>query len=187
MHLLINIVVFKIAWLSSVIGGANELPLLGPAAVLVAIAIHLWFVSEPSREMMLILSTGIIGASLDSLMISAGWLSYPSGTIIAGFSPFWIFAMWMLFATTFNISFRWMRDRIALAAVLGALSGPVSYYFGAKFGAVSLDDFNAAMIALAMTWGLALPGLLLLAKRLDGTALPLANVQGPLPSGVELK
>ena len=56
---LINIIAFKIAWLASVLGGANELPLLGPAAVIVAVAIHLRLVKEPSREMLLIFSTGL--------------------------------------------------------------------------------------------------------------------------------
>jgi hypothetical protein len=33
---------------------------------------------------------------------------------------------------------------------------------------VVINDFPSAMIALALAWALLLPGLLLLAKRLDG-------------------
>ena len=174
-NLMINLVTFKLAWLSSVLGGANGLPLLGPAAVLVAIAIHLRRAGDPSRELMLIAATGIVGISVDSAIISAGLLSYPSGTLVAGMSPLWILGMWMLFATTFNVSFRWMQSRIPLAAVMGAIFGPVSYYSGAKIGAVTLDDPLGAMIALSVTWGLMLPGLLLLAKRLDGVTLKPAS------------
>jgi hypothetical protein len=58
---------------------------------------------------------------------------------------------------------------------MGAIFGPVSYYSGAKIGAVTLIDPLAAMIALSVTWGLMLPGLLLLAKRLDGTTLTPAS------------
>jgi len=100
-------------------------------------------------------------------MISAGWLSYPSGMLLAGFSPYWIIAMWMLFATTFNVSFRWLQSKMLLAVLLGALSGPLSYYFGAKFGAVTLNDFTSSMIALAVGWGALMPALLVLAKWLD--------------------
>lgn len=181
MNMLVNIIAFKIGWVSSVIGVANDLPLLGPAVILLAIGIHLVAVRRPANELLLIVLTGVIGAIIDSVMISAGWLSYPSGMLIAGFSPYWIIAMWMLFATTFNVSLRWLKERMFLAAVLGALSGPLSYYVGARFGAVTLNDFTIAMTALAIGWGALMPGLLLLAKRLDQASLKFApaSYRGP--------
>ena len=48
----------------------------------------------------------------------AGWLAYPSGTFIAGLAPYWIVGMWMLFATTLNITFRWLHERMWLASNL---------------------------------------------------------------------
>jgi hypothetical protein len=167
MNMLINIMAFKIGWVASVIGVANDIPMLGPAVILLAIAIHLLFARRPVSELVLIIATGAIGAGVDSIMISAGWLSYPSGMLLAGFSPYWIIAMWMLFATTFNVSFRWLQSKMLLAVLLGALSGPLSYYFGAKFGAVTLNDFTSSMIALAVGWGALMPALLVLAKWLD--------------------
>jgi len=168
---LINVIVFKIAWLASVLGGANGLPLLGPAAVIVAIAIHLRRVKDPSREMMLILSTGVVGITVDSAMITAGLLSYSTGTLVPGLSPLWILGMWMLFATTFNVSFAWLQSKISLAALLGAVFGPLSYYSGSKIGAVTLHEPVGAMIALAITWGVMLPGLLELASMLNRTSI----------------
>lgn len=170
--MLINILAFKIGWVSSVVGVAIDIPMLGPATILLAIAIHLLVVNRPVSEFVLIIATGVIGAVVDSIMISAGWLSYPSGTLLTGFSPYWIVAMWMLFATTFNVSFRWLQSKMFLAVLLGALSGPLSYYFGAKFGAVTLNDFTSSMIALAIGWGALIPALLLLAKWLDTSRLP---------------
>lgn len=171
MNMLINIIAFKIGWLSSVVGAASDLPLLGPIVVLAAIAIHLGIVSQPVSELLLIILTGVIGTVADSLMIYAGWLAYPTGTFVAGFSPYWIIAMWMLFATTFNISFRWLQSRMLLAVALGAIFGPLSYYFGEKFGAVTLYDFPAAMVALAVAWGALMPAFLILARRLDGVTV----------------
>jgi len=168
---LINIIAFKIAWLASVLGGANELPLLGPAAVMVAVAIHLRLVKEPSREMLLIFTTGMVGITVDSAMISAGLLSYSTGTVVPGMSPLWILGMWLLFATTFNVSFRWLQSKLLLAAALGAVFGPLSYYSGSKIGAVTLNEPVAAMIALAITWGMILPGMLELARRLNRTGM----------------
>lgn len=171
MNVLINVIAFKIGWLSSVVGAASEMPMLGPIVVLAAIAIHLGIVSQPVSELLLIIMTGAIGAVADSLMIYAGWLAYPSGTFVAGFSPYWIIAMWMLFATTFNMSFRWLQSRMLLAVALGSAFGPISYYFGEKIGAVTLHDFSASMIALAVAWGALMPALLILARRLDGVTV----------------
>jgi hypothetical protein len=169
--MLLNIIAFKIGWVSSVVGVAYEMPIIGPAVILLAIALHLRMADQPVSELLLIMMTGLIGATVDSLMISAGWLTYPSGMLVAGFSPYWIVAMWMLFATTFNVSFRWLQAKLPLAIVLGAASGPLSYYFGAKFGAVTLNDFYPAMVALAVSWGALIPGLLILARRLNGESL----------------
>ena len=172
MNVLLNIVVFKIAWLSTVLGGANDLPLIGPVVVMGAIAIHLWFAAEPARELLLVLITGVIGVTWDSFMVSAGWLSYPSGVFISGVAPYWIVAMWMLFATTLNVSFRWLQQRLWLAAIMGAVFGPLSYYAGASAGAVVLHNPNAAFTGLSISWAIMLPSLLWLAQQLDGTQRP---------------
>jgi len=175
MNLLINIVAFKIGWLSAVFGGASESPLAGTAVVFVAIAVHIFFAKERSRELSLVLLTGAIGLCSDSLLMSAGWLSYTSGTFLPGLAPYWIIAMWMLFATTLNITFRWLHNRLALAAVLGAISGPASYYAGSKIGAVTLIEFIPAMIGLSIAWAVLFPGLLVLARQLDGIRQPLVG------------
>lgn len=175
MSILTNILAFKIGWIASVLGAANELPLLGPAVVLGAIAIHLRTANEPARELMLIVSTGAIGAAWDSVMVVAGWVSYPTGTLIAGFAPYWILAMWMLFATTLNMTFRWLQSKLALAGLLGAIFGPLSYVAGAKTGAIVIDEFVVTMVALAVAWSLLLPGLLLLATRLDGITVQIEH------------
>jgi hypothetical protein len=171
MTILINIVAFKIGWVASVLGAANGLPLLGPALMLPVIAIHLHNVNDPSRELTLIGLTGAIGATWDSVMVAAGWLSYPAGTIVAGLAPYWILAMWMLFATTLNMAFRWLQSKLLLASVLGAVFGPASYYAGARLDAVVINDLTASMAALAVAWAILLPGLLFLAKRFDGVTV----------------
>lgn len=168
MHIVINIIAFKIGWVSTILGAANDMPWLGPAVVAVAIAIHLFNAIYPGDEFLLILSAGFIGAIWDSVMVAAGWLTYPTGTIIAGAAPYWIIGMWMLFATTLNLTFRWLRGKLLIAALLGAVFGPLSYYIGAELGAVTINDFTAAMSALGIAWAAIMPGLMLLAPRLDG-------------------
>ena len=169
MNVLVNLVAFKLAWVSTILGSANGMPFLGPLAVLVAVAIHLKLAHEPHRELMLVVLTGAIGMAWDSVLVAAGWLVYPTGTFVSGLAPYWILAMWMLFATTLNVAFRWLHTRLALAAMMGAVFGPLSYLAGSAAGAVELVQPTPALVSLGAAWALLMPGLLLLARQLDGT------------------
>ena len=171
-NILVNAVVFKLAWLSAMLGGAKALPALVVMGVFTAIAVHLWRAAEPRRELTLVVLTGLIGLAWDSVMVGAGWLEYPNGIIVPGLAPYWIIAIWMLFATTLNVTFRWLHDRLALAAVMGAFFGPMSYLAGSAAGAVELVEPLAALLSLGAAWALLMPGLLLVARQLDGTMLP---------------
>ncbi len=97
-----------------------------------------------------------------------GLLVYSSGLLFAGTAPYWIVAMWLLFATLLNRSLRWMHDRLAVAAVFGAIGGPLAFYAGHRLGAVEFGNFPLAMVALAIGWALILPLLVAMARRLDG-------------------
>jgi hypothetical protein len=109
MFLLINFAVFQLAWLSSVLGGAMKMPWLGPVAVLVALTIHFKAARRPFEEFVLVISCALIGAAFDSMLVAMAWVTYPAGLFSSFMAPYWIITMWMLFATTLNVSMRWMR------------------------------------------------------------------------------
>lgn len=180
MNIAINIIAFKIGWASTIFGAAGGMPWLGPVVVFVAILIHLHRAAYPAEEVRLLLLAGLIGGCWDSIMVAAGWLSYANGQILPGTAPVWIVGMWVLFATTLNLSFRWLRSKLALAALLGAIFGPLSYYIGATLGAVELVQFSTAMIALAVAWAILMPSLIIVAARFDG--YPAASTA---PAGVQ--
>lgn len=167
-HALINFVLFQIGWFSSVLGGANGMPWLGPLAVLAVVAIHLRLAHRPLPELMLLLGCATIGAAFDSVLVANDLVGYSSGLFAASFAPYWIIAMYMSFATTLNVSLRWLRDRPLTAAVLGLVAGPLTYLGGAKLGGIKFLDQDAALIVLGAGWALMLPALLLAAKQLDG-------------------
>lgn len=83
-------------------------------------------------------------------------------------APWWILALWALFATTLNVSLGWLRSRLLLAGVLGGVAGPFAYWAGERLGALSLREPVAALGALTLGWAAILPALLALARRLDG-------------------
>jgi len=168
MFFIINFATFEIAWLSSVIGGAREMPWLGPLAVLIALAIHLSVARKPTDEILLILCCAIIGASFDSMLVALGWVNYKTGLFNELLAPYWIITMWMLFATTLNVSMRWLRGKPRLAAYFGLAGGPVTYLAGEKLGGIVLTEPVAALIALGVGWAVMMPGLMWLSENLDG-------------------
>jgi len=173
-RLLLNFAAFQAGWFACVLGAARGMPWLGPLVVLVVVALHLRLSRRPLRELQLVLMAAALGLVIDSLLLSTGWLAYPSGLWLPGFAPYWIVAMWALFATTLNVSLGWLHGRTALAAALGAVGGPLSYLAGEKLGGIALVNPTAALLALGVAWGLAMPGLMRLASRFDGvTAKPL--------------
>ena len=168
MHMLINVAAFKIGWLSSVVGGAQQLPWLGPSVVLMAIMLHLFFSKRPSTELTLIVICGLMGAIFDSVLVAAGWVTYPSGLVSELLAPYWIVAMWMLFATTLNVSMKWLRTQPLLAAAIGLVAGPLSYLGGHKLGGMEFLNQTVALTALALGWAMIMPILMFMARRFDG-------------------
>jgi hypothetical protein len=170
MNLLINVTAFKLGWLSSVFGGAQQLPWLGPLVVFLAVAIHLARAQRPRSELMLIVSCGLIGTVFDSALVAAGWVTFPSGMVSDSMAPYWIITMWMLFGTTINLSMRWMRGRPLLASAFGFVGGPLAYIAGHKIGGIQFVDQPAAVAMLAIGWAIMMPLLMHLGERLDGVA-----------------
>ncbi len=76
--------------------------------------------------------------------------------------------MWMLFATTLNVSMRWLRGKPVLAAAFGFFGGPAAYLAGQKLGGIVLVEQTTALAALAIGWACMMPVLMWLSENLDG-------------------
>lgn len=169
-RVIFNLAASEAGWLACVSGAANGMPWIGPLVVLGLVAIHLRLSRRPGPEFRLIVSAVLIGLVADSLLVFSGLVSYSAGIWVEGLAPYWILAMWALFATTMNVSMKWLRGRQTLAALLGAIGGPLAYLAGEKLGAISLNQPVLALVALAVIWAIAMPLLVRLATRMDGVS-----------------
>jgi hypothetical protein len=167
-----NFVLYQIAWLACVLGAAEGLPALGTATAGAVILWHLAHANRPRAELQLILLTGLIGGAWDSLLVVLGLIRYPSGMLLPGLAPHWIFALWMAFATTFNSSFRWLQGRVLLAAIFGSIGGPLAWWAGDRLGALELVNPVRALAVLGGGWMVVLPMLMGLARQFDGSSGP---------------
>ena len=168
MLFILNVATAQIGWFGSVVGGAQQMPWIGPLVALVALTIHFYFARRPAQELLLIMSCAAIGAAFDSMLVAAGWVQYYSGQFSEVMAPYWIISMWILFATTLNVSMRWLRGRWRLAAIFGMVGGPLAYLGGQKLGGIELVNEVAALAALGIGWAVMMPILLWLAENFDG-------------------
>ncbi len=164
-----NFLLFQLGWFSCVIGGASsQYYWIGVAAVAVIVAIHLARAQNAHDELMLVVITMMLGTAWDSGLTMAGLFSFNSGVVFPGLAPFWLIAMWALFATTLNVSMKWMKNRYLLAAIFGAVGGAVAYYAGNRLGAVEFSDTSTALMAVAIGWSIIMPVLMALTTRFNG-------------------
>ncbi len=161
-------VVGQAGWFACVLGAAHGIPWVGVMLAIVLVTMHVSRVARPLEEVKLVASVVVIGGLWDSALVSFGLLAYPSGQVLPGMAPLWILALWALFAAQFNTTYAWLKTRMAMAALLGAIAGPLSFRAGAALGAVRFERPWPAAIALAIGWGLLLPAINMLSRRWNG-------------------
>lgn len=163
-----NIALFQMGWFACVLSAARGMAWIAPVAAAAVLVWHTGHARRPRRELALVGIALLVGILFETVMVQLDYLEATSGVLYPGTAAYWLVALWALFATTFNVSLRWLRARLWLAAVFGAVGGPLAYLAGARLGALALDPMDAAVAALALGWAIATPALLWTARRLDG-------------------
>ncbi len=169
---IVSFVLFQAAWFAAVLGAAHQRPLFGTACVVAAIAVHVAGAARPARELALNAIVCLAGFAVETGMAIRGDVAYPSGQPVAWLAPYWMVALWGLLATAPNVTMRWLKHRLWLAAVLGAVAGPASFAAGVRLGGARFVDAQSALVTMACLWALAMPALMWLSNRLDGIAAP---------------
>ncbi len=170
-QVLLNFLLFQIGWFGCVLGAAHHVPLLGTAVAFGIVGVHLWFVKEVHRELSFVLVVGILGTLWESIVVTYGWIEYASGYFNSYLPPQWIIAMWFLFATTLNVSLRWLRKSVFLSILCGGVFAPVAYYGGYRLGAVLFPDMTQALVIQGLGWSILLPLFFMIASRLERVQL----------------
>lgn len=163
-----NLAMFKVGWLACVLGAAAGMPWLGVLAVAAASAIHIASAHDKSKTMTLLATAALIGLTWESLMVFSGYLDYSATGHTGVVAPYWIIAMWVLFATTLSLGFSWLKNRLFLATLLGGIGGPMAFAAGAKAGAVQFSDPVLSLVVVGAGWAVLMPLMVFLARYLNG-------------------
>ncbi|MDX2289279.1 MAG: DUF2878 domain-containing protein [Hyphomicrobiaceae bacterium] len=167
--ILINLAGFQVAWLSLAVSAAAGASHWGILVALVAMAVHLARSPSSRPEVLLAVSAVVIGAAVETALAAATAVSPAASGPWPPFPPFWLLALWAVFATLLNVTLRPLCPHIVLQVCLGCLFVPLSYYAGDALGALTLLAPVATSLGLVgLAWAFALPLLMALARRLDG-------------------
>jgi hypothetical protein len=165
---IINVILYELGWSCCVLGAAWGYPLSGGGVALILVLVHLWLVEDRRREIYLILVAIMLGLMIDSGQQMLGLFRFkPDG--LGLILPFWVFVIWAQFATLFRFALSWLSSRYLLAALFGAIGGPLAYGGGIQLGAAEFGSHPLfTLIALAVIWALVVPLLVWISGR-DGT------------------
>ena len=165
---IINFLLFQAGWLVCVMSGAYDQPWIGISVALLIVTWHLLRAQQSLVETKLVLFAILIGLLWDSLLVWQGWLIFSSGMVFQFMAPLWIIMMWAMFATTLNVSLRWLHGRYWASMLLGAIGGPLAYYAGQQLGAVRFSSDYWVLLVLGLGWACITPLLVYLSRRYDG-------------------
>ena len=84
-------------------------------------------------------------------------------------TPLWIIVLWMGFAITLNSSLSWLKKKIKLSIVFGAIGGPLAYLAGEKLEAVTLMA-PVTLIVIAIGWSIITPLLIYISHKISPDA-----------------
>jgi hypothetical protein len=159
--LILNIIALNVVWFAAVLGAAQGLFWLGPATLLLSLAVQFKGDLKNTLLIKFLLLTALIGTIADSLIIMLGAMSFECCAALPQNYPLWMLALWLSFVTTLFSSLDWLRGKLALGSILGCVGGASAYYGGYKLGALTLaNDIQNALLIIGMSWAIAMPILL---------------------------
>ncbi|MCP5144507.1 MAG: DUF2878 domain-containing protein [Gammaproteobacteria bacterium] len=171
MRKLLNFALFQAGWFASVLLGAGSAHWLAPIVVIAIVFVHLHLSPQRKAELYLLGYALLVGLLWENLLAVTGLVVYPSGQPFGVLAPVWILAMWPLLAITLNVSLRWLQGIQPVAALFGAVGGPLAFLAGERLGAVHFPDTIITMMALAVGWAALFPLLVRIAANNDGHAM----------------
>ena len=165
--LIINLVIFQLVWIITVISVGLDRIWPGPAILCFYFAVHTMVSTTVRADFFLAAIAVAMGLVIDTVLIQAGVLSFGMNLPWAGVAPFWIWILWANFALTLNSCLGWLHGRYKIAAIFGFVGGPLSYHFGIRLGAGELLVTPLiAFLIIGLCWSVVTPLLLFSAREL---------------------
>lgn len=165
MNFWLTLIAYQAVWFCAVIGAGQALVWPGLLATTLFASWRLAVSARRDVELKLIATAFFLGLLLENAWVQGGLIRYAAPWPLP-VTPAWLMALWVAFALTIVPLFGYLHARPMLAALLGAVGGPLAY-LGAAHGwhaATLAPPTWQGVLALAAGWAVALPLLTSLAR-----------------------
>lgn len=166
-----NFVLYNVGWFATVYFAAQGQAWIANCVIALVVSAHLLSIAAWKKEALMLALAGLIGIVWETALVTTGILSYPASPGFGMLAPSWIVAMWVLFATTINVSLSWVKRSLWIAAVFGAVGGPLAFVAGKAFGAVAFGHPVLSPLVIGAGWAILLPLLCRIADAINDSAL----------------
>jgi hypothetical protein len=163
---IINFLLFQLVWFVCILGAATNATHSAVAFSLFIILFHFYLTKYKISELKILLLASVIGFLFDGFLLKSELVLYANHGWSYSITPLWIIVLWMGFAITLNSSLNWLKKKIKLSALFGAIGGPLAYLAGEKLEAVTLMT-PIALIAIVIGWSLITPLLIYISRRIS--------------------
>lgn len=173
-HVIFHLVTYYIAWFACILSSANEIPWVGAGIALAIFALQwVWQKKFDQTEHLLsfVLMFTLSGFFIDTLFLNLNLISFRTNPWPIPISPPWMMMLWVNFSMLLYACLRYLFDYPRLLGVLSFVGFPVAYFTGTMFGAASLPVGAIVLLAYGTVWGLMLPLLIGIHKKLKRNSI----------------
>lgn len=146
----INFLWFQGIWLIAVLYQQQAVWVM-----VLSLLVHFTFTQQRRCDLFAMVSISLLGSLADSLLLHLGVLQFADTHLL----PLWLVLLWAHFALTLNHAMYWLSQTPRyVQALMGGIFGSFSYYAGAQFAAVDLNDNLAlSLFGLVVIWATMTP------------------------------
>ena len=166
---IINFLLFQLVWFVCILGAAKNATHAAVAFSLLIILFHFYLTKYKTSELKILLLASIIGFLFDGFLLKSELVLYADHGWSYSVTPLWIIILWMGFAITLNSSLSWLKKKLNLSILFGAIGGPLAYLAGEKLGAVTLLTSDA-LIIISTGWAIITPLLIFVSNKISNNA-----------------
>ena len=162
-----NLISVNIGWLACILGAARGHYWLGLVVVSILFVIHITAIERHKMRKIFIVAllTTAIGFLMDTTLIIVGAVEPNRWVMPAPFTTIWDLMIWANFSLMLDVSLRFLQKRPLVAAFLGAICAPGTYYAGDRLGALNFSEpVFRSLLWVGAVWLFAMPCLSLTAR-----------------------
>lgn len=149
---------FKLIWVGTIVLAAKGHDIM--AALLIwGWSIFWWLQPKLSSYSSLAIKSLLVGTIAELILCYSGIALNKTGEALF-FPPLWLLGLWLAFASLLPYCLKGLHQKLAVAAIVGAVFGPLSYNAGSNWGAMHIQSDIWGLSIIGLIWGISFPFLL---------------------------